>query len=104
MIRPLYAKSLDFPEASLDTLKSVLIKAGFEPYITSVGGSGLGILSPSVDEDLVPTFTPPETPSPDGSSDGLDDTIAEPLREAFESKTREDLVEWATNKGSWLYV
>lgn len=104
MIRPLYAKSLDFPEASLDTLQSVLIKAGFEPYITSVGGSGLGILLPSVDEDLLPTFTPPETPSPDGSSDGLDDTTAEPLREAFENKAREDLVEWATHRGSWLYV
>ena len=102
---PFLRNSLDFPETSLDTLEAILVKAGFEPYITSVGGSGLGVLSSYVYDNHPSTVTPPETPSPDGSLDGSDtcETV-EPFREAFEGKPREELVEWATHRGEWLYV
>ena len=91
----------------MDALKSALIKAGFVAYVTSVGGSGVGVLSPYVHETQIPPpVTPPETPTPDGSSDGSYDSndYGEPLRDAFESKTREGLAEWASQRGRWLYV
>ena len=99
--------ALDFSEALLDKLKGELLEAGFVPYVTSVGGSGLGVLSPYVHENLLPPpVTPPETPTPDGSVDGSDEASenGESLRNAFRSKTREELAKWATQRGRWLYV
>jgi hypothetical protein len=96
----------EFQETSLEALRDALTKAGFEPYVTSVGGSGLGVLSPYSYDKSAPLVTPPETPTPDGSSDGLDDAgeFLQPLRGVFEGKSREELASWAEQRGKWLYV
>lgn len=92
---------VDIQGGTLRELTQKLSETGFVPYVTSVGGSGLGVLSPYQHEDTI--FTPPETPSPEGSSQGADESLL-PLREVFESKPKGELVEWATGRGKWLYV
>lgn len=76
----------------------------FDPYFTSVGGSGLGVLSPydhgSANASLFRgPVTPPQTPSP---SDVPND--AKPLREQFGGVPETQLNEWANGQGRWLYV
>lgn len=115
-------RSLDFEPANLQDLMDDLIREKFEPYITSVGGSGLGILSPYPEQqnrdtvpsssrtyEHVPTFeqvTPPETPVPESqehlsvSSSGGENT----LRVPFETIPIDGLAEWANGQGQWLYV
>ncbi|KAF8525853.1 Cys/Met metabolism PLP-dependent enzyme-domain-containing protein [Hysterangium stoloniferum] len=93
----------NFPESSLKSLTETLVQKGYVPYITSVGGSGLGILAPYLPESDHSPFTPPETPSPDGSSDGSGDEL-QSLRETFATRSRDVLAEWATQRGKWLYV
>ncbi|KAF8896211.1 cystathionine beta-lyase [Infundibulicybe gibba] len=107
----------DFQEHILQDLTKDLLKDQYEPYLTSVGGSGLGILSPyghhrrpgtnpprsAVDLGQV---TPPGTPSPDRvqsstAGDGMD---LEPLRVPFETSRLDDLASWADGLGRWLYV
>lgn len=109
----------DFKAQDLQDLISELIRGGFEPYLTSVGGYGLGILSPyghrnrksaalrSV-QDLG-QVTPPETPIPDESlrpeSKNTEDMSEfEPLRPSFETRSNSELTAWADGLGRWLYV
>ncbi|KAJ7352433.1 Cys/Met metabolism PLP-dependent enzyme-domain-containing protein [Mycena albidolilacea] len=96
----------DFAVEVLDKLIAELVHENFVPYLTSVGGSGLGILSPYTPPNLaqlshtvVPSgqVTPPETPGFAGAGDPL-------LRLAFEKQTTPDLVQWADGLGRWLYV
>ncbi|KAJ7914934.1 Cys/Met metabolism PLP-dependent enzyme-domain-containing protein [Mycena leptocephala] len=98
----------DFQQDALDKLIGELVNEKFVPYLTSVGGSGLGILSPYTPPNLgqshtavVPSgqVTPPETP-------GLGPTLAgDPLlRLAFEKQGIPDLAQWADGLGRWLYV
>lgn len=78
------------------------------PYLTSVGGSGLGVLSPYTPPNLTQPssvvlpgqVTPPETPGlthPDAGGDPL-------LRLAFEKQNIPGLPQWAEGLGRWLYV
>lgn len=80
----------NFENSSLEKLKQDLVDAGFNPYITSVGGSGVGISSISS-----PTrpLTPPET-SPEEIS----------LKQQFETIPQGELVKWTAGQGSWAYV
>ncbi|KAG6854389.1 hypothetical protein C0991_007380 [Blastosporella zonata] len=111
----------DFKAQDLQNLINQLIREGFQPYLTSVGGSGLGILSPydylsnrRSDAPLraaqVPgQMTPPETPNlSDVSQSRLDvDNVAagpEALRPSFEMKSISELPSWAESLGRWLYV
>ncbi|KAF8591137.1 cystathionine beta-l [Ramaria rubella] len=91
----------NFKDSSLDALQTELINAGFEGYFTSVGGSGLGILSPYV--HCTPT-TPPETPTPDGSTDCDRGRFPQSLGDVFKATPRHILTDWAARKGKWLYV
>jgi hypothetical protein len=100
---------LDFEQAHLDHLISLLGEDGYDTYLASVGGSGLGILSPynrnaesHLDDGPV---TPPETPAL-GGSPGDDDGVRlyRSQRAAFESKSPAELVEWMESRGRWLYV
>ncbi|RDB26082.1 Cystathionine beta-lyase [Hypsizygus marmoreus] len=110
----------DFKAQDLQNLMTELIREGFQPYLTSVGGSGLGILSPyghhrnrgsvARSAQLSGQITPPETPfSSDDSESHLDagegaaDSY-EPLRSIFETSSILELPEWADNLGRWLYV
>ncbi|KAF5381979.1 hypothetical protein D9615_004291 [Tricholomella constricta] len=110
----------DFKAQDLQNLINQLIREGFEPYLTSVGGSGLGILSPygyhrnlgSAGAAQFPgQITPPETPSHNGDStsqldvgqeDGAKDL--QPIRASFEMTSISELPSWAESLGRWLYV
>ncbi|RXW24293.1 hypothetical protein EST38_g1553 [Candolleomyces aberdarensis] len=106
----------DFKDGDLQALIDELIRQGFQPYLTSVGGSGLGILSP-FPEHRTPgsdshhsrqdagQFTPPETPNPE-IAEGYEKQSGEfnPLRPSFEDAVTTDLPQWAASLGRWLYV
>lgn len=102
---------LDFDNDVLQQLLQALVAEKFDPYLTSVGGSGLGILSPypqhrnkrresfSADREMPGQVTPPETPA-----HKVDLSHDAPLRPAFEMKSTQKLSSWADNLGRWLYV
>ncbi|KAJ3887746.1 cystathionine beta-lyase [Lentinula edodes] len=96
----------DFSDTSMKDLLSELTECGFDPYLTSVGGSGLGILSPYPEhrntsaKDIHPgQVTPPETPDEPNTSDPR-----ESIKASFETKSLLELTGWAQNLGKWLYV
>jgi hypothetical protein len=68
----------------------------FVPYLTSVGGSGLGILSPY--NQPQPLVTPPESPR-EGEAGAV-----ELLSDTFAGKATADLSAWADSLGRWLFV
>lgn len=77
-------------ETVLRALMEALTGSGFRPYLTSVGGSGLGVLSPYDPANYaVASSNPDQSPS---------------LREAFEGKSIEELAGWAEQRGRWLYI
>jgi hypothetical protein len=78
-------------ESVLRGLVEALTGSGFSPYLTSVGGSGLGVLSPYDPANYA--LSNPENPDQPPS-----------LREAFEGKRIEELAGWAEQRGRWLYV
>ncbi|KAF8146972.1 GHMP kinase [Mycena galopus ATCC 62051] len=99
----------DFEAEMLDKLIAELEHETFVPYVTSVGGSGLGILSPYTPPNLgqashsvIPSgqVTPPETPGLAPHVDAGDPL----LRLAFEKQTSPELPQWADGLGHWLYV
>jgi len=78
----------------------------FDAYVTSVGGSGLGILSPyghPAQSESAPV-TPPETPNSNLKDIDADGTVLEALRACFETKTNGELAKWAEGLGRWLFV
>ena len=77
-------------ESVLRALIEALTSSGFRPYLTSVGGSGLGVLSPYDPAKYAVASSNPDQPAS--------------LREAFEGKKIEELAEWAEQRGRWLYV
>jgi len=92
-----------------------LIRQDFQPYLTSVGGSGLGILSPYPEhrnrgsvlriERQDGQVTPPETPHSE-LAEGYETEASAlaSLRPVFETAVKTDLPEWTTSLGRWLYV
>ena len=94
-----------FSEDKLQQLITELRADGFETYLTSVGGSGVGLLSPHVSDGhgsvnaYVLPVTPPET------SD-LEDNTEPPssLRTIFENAAPKEFASWAEQRGRWLYV
>ncbi|PCH42326.1 cystathionine beta-l [Wolfiporia cocos MD-104 SS10] len=93
----------DFDEASLEALIASLEAAGFGTYTTSVGGSGLGVLSPYNHEDTPAPVTPPETRSPAADA-GAQDAKQPSLRGRFTGTAIGSLAGWAEGQGRWLYV
>jgi len=99
----------DLEQGDLDKLISSLEEDGYGTYLTSVGGSGLGILSPynrdpeSHLEDG--PYTPPETPAL-GGSPGTEGGVGlyRSHKAVFESKSQAEIVEWMESRGRWLYV
>ena len=108
-VPPIEVISLDLEQANLEKLISLLEGDGYGTYLTSVGGGGLGILSPynrdpesHLDDGPV---TPPETPALGGSpGDGDGIGLYKSHRAVFESKSPAELVEWMESRGRWLYV
>ncbi|KAG6909949.1 hypothetical protein DXG01_014218 [Tephrocybe rancida] len=109
----------DFKAQDLQNLINQLIREGFQPYLTSVGGSGLGILSPydyhsNRKSVALPRagqapgqMTPPETPNlSDESRSDVNKAAESPegLRPSFEMNSISELPTWAESLGRWLYV
>lgn len=99
----------DIEGQKLDSLIAALQQDEFGTYLTSVGGSGLGILSPYNPESHSGFIeggpvTPPETPHE--QEHGGDEELSgrRSLRAAFETKSGEDLAEWVERRGRWLFV
>lgn len=80
-------------DSVLRALVEGLTNSGYRPYLTSVGGSGLGVLSPYDPANYAVA-----------SSNGEDADQQASLREAFEDKGIEELAGWAEQRGRWLYV
>lgn len=78
-----------FSEQSLDALIADLTESGFHPYLTSVGGSGLGLHRPQ--------------PAKDVAAEGGDETFHVSLRMAFRGIPKEQLDSWATAQGKWVF-
>lgn len=101
----------DFKEESLQSLVAELSRDNFDPYLTSVGGSGLGILSPyeqhrstARSSHAQGQVTPPETPGEYAEIGRDSDNAASSLRSPFETSLLSDLSEWAESQGRWLFV
>ena len=93
----------DFKDATMAELKSALQNDGFDTYLTSVGGSGLGILSPY--NQRAPSDAPPTPPS-DSSQNTIEvvDEAPDPLRSSLDAKPLGELSAWADSLGRWLFV
>ncbi|KAJ8453951.1 hypothetical protein ONZ51_g13311 [Trametes cubensis] len=96
----------DFADDALQALISTLEAQGYRPYVTAVGGSGMGILSPydpimvDGEDDVSPPLSPPATPDPNGAGESQHPSI----RRRFESVDVSELSQWASGRGKWLYV
>ncbi|KAJ7086102.1 Cys/Met metabolism PLP-dependent enzyme-domain-containing protein [Mycena belliarum] len=98
----------NFRDTALNDLMIALRGEKFVPYLTSVGGSGLGVLSPYAPPNLGPAHdngvpgqvTPPQTPNMTPRA-----SMGDPaLRLAFEKQSGAQLAQWADRLGRWLYV
>lgn len=74
---------LDYESEKLQAVIDSLAGSSFDPYLTSVGGSGLGILSPHQKKD---------------------ERAPESYRQMFASMNIGTLTPWAESQGRWLYV
>jgi mevalonate kinase len=83
----------DVKDDVLHALVEGLTSSGYRPYLTSVGGSGLGVLSP---------YDPANYAVASSKREDADQQPS--LREAFEAKGIEELTGWAEQRGRWLYV
>ena len=102
-------------EATLQNLVADLLHDNFEPYLTSVGGRGLGILSPyerhrddhTLTAPVPGQVTPPDEFERKNVEDGVNlegKTMSESLRSSFVTKSISDLTSWADGRGRWLFV
>jgi hypothetical protein len=97
---------LDFEQQKLNDLTSILQNEGYGTYLTSVGGSGLGILPPYILEAHSTVMeggpvTPPETPNIEGDEELR---VRRSYRAEFEGKRVEELADWVERRGRWLFV
>ena len=93
--------SADFPESSLSSLVANLRDKGYVPYLTQVGGPGLGILA-SHATALLP-ITPPEPATGDGEVEGVRNE-SETLVALFAQKPKSELGPWMDALGPWAHV
>jgi hypothetical protein len=107
------AEHADFKDELGTLMIDELIRQGFEPHLTFVGGSSLGILSPHAEHrepHMMPILeesgqlTPPGTPGPLKASKGSPTSHLESLRQPFISTNLTGMTEWANSLGRWLYV
>ena len=97
----------DFEEMTLQDLITALKDHNFDTYLTSIGGSGLGILSPYGQQSYPESgpVTPPETPGGSPKSIAVrSGAPPEPLRAFFETEAVGDLAGWTEDLGRWLFV
>jgi mevalonate kinase len=80
-----------FPESKLQDLIAELERNNFQPYLTTIGGSGVGVLWPREGEAI-----PTASSAPDGTQPSL--------RKMFEEVSKEQLAGWAASHGRWVFV
>lgn len=88
----------------MQELISVLESANFKSYLTSVGGSGLGILSPykAHRQSLRDQAT---LGVPESAVEEEDVQVAlDPLKDEFAKIDTAEFTQWAECQGRWLYV
>ncbi|KAI6008440.1 Cys/Met metabolism PLP-dependent enzyme-domain-containing protein [Pisolithus marmoratus] len=91
----------DFSESSLSSVIATLQEKGYVPYLTQVGGPGLGILI-SQNTSALP-MTPSESAVSDiESNSGLSE--GETLAALFAQKSKTELGSWIDGLGDWAYV
>ncbi|KAG6334057.1 hypothetical protein ID866_5031 [Astraeus odoratus] len=89
-------------EASLEALVAGLRDKGYVPYLTQVGGPGLGILA-SRATSMLP-ITPPELSTPSAESHNTLDEDGNALVTVFTQKSKTELSSWIDNLGGWAYA
>jgi hypothetical protein len=82
---------IDMPEARLQDLVQSLRDDGFVPYLTAVGGSGLGVLQ-SVASAV------------DVAAPGAGEHNHIPIRKAFQEIDASRLEAWAEQTGDWVFT
>ncbi|KAI6025599.1 Cys/Met metabolism PLP-dependent enzyme-domain-containing protein [Pisolithus orientalis] len=90
----------DFSESSLSSVITTLREKGYVPYLTQVGGPGLGVLV-SQGSFALP-MTPPEPPACGiENSDGLSEGA---LTGLFAQQSKPELGSWIDSLGNWAFV
>lgn len=82
-------------ETLLQDLIQSLTNDGFQPYLTAVGGSGLGVLLPS---------SPHLASAIDVKAPGAGEGSHVPLRKAFQECDATRLEVWAEQTGEWIFT
>ena len=99
---------LDFDGSALQELISVLESANFKSYLTSVGGSGLGILSPyqAHRQVLQPVIGRDNLGVPESAVDDVEETLVanDSFKDDFKKIDHTEFSQWAEGRGRWLYV
>ena len=96
----------DFSEEKLRQVVDDLNNEGFEVYLTSVGGSGVGVLSPYAAMNKPSAYLMPAIPL-ETSSENAEEQEHEyvnQLKVPFESQSITELPSWAEQRGRWLFV
>jgi hypothetical protein len=79
----------EFADESLQALITDLTASGFHPYLTSVGGSGVGLRRSQQARNVI--------------AEGGDETFHVTSRMAFTAVPKEQLESWAAGQGEWQY-
>lgn len=79
-----------FPESTLDDLIRTLRNDGFEPYVTTLGGPGLGVLKTKGKESV--------------SGKGEDEGVKVAVRVALREVSRDGVGKWAEGLGQWVHT
>lgn len=99
--------NLDFEASTLQGLVSALESSNFKSYLTSVGGSGLGILSPyRAHRQTQPARGRDALGVPDSAIDDAEETLVanDSFKEEFKKVDTIEFSQWAEGRGRWLYV
>jgi len=91
----------EFQHDTLERLIATLIAENFQPYVTAVGGSGLGILSPYRHSDPGDASAASIEKGLSSADDDVDRTIS---ISDFSSVGPDSLPQWTDDLGRWLYV
>jgi hypothetical protein len=82
----------DFPESDLKALIANLENQGFQPHLTSLGGSGVGVVTR-------PSATADEKVDSDEGN-----VSAAPLRATLRDTSADGLQAWSEKLGHWKYT
>ena len=81
----------EMPEAQLQDLIQSLLDDGFRPYLTAVGGAGLGVLRSAAR-------------AVDVEAPGAGEHNHIPIRKAFQEVDAARLEVWAEQTGDWVFT